>query len=369
MGNIFNSHSIIIFTDVSEEIDDQLFLKWLYSNDKFGATFTIVFCPTNKNTSDYGRSLWKDKYLPHTYHNKTNGSTFKYLTIEEFSKIPSIIYDYGIIISPLKDYNAENLNINYKIFLQGSEAEKSFNTISSEKVINRFRDEDKLIEIPSHKCCMMRPTSDWLKTLPVFYQDQIALIGFKLLIGRMSTNIIIKNGLNVSKLYAEGLINPKVKNTASNYNATKSLLNIKTICSQTPCGINIEDLVPDLIHTQVATRYMQDIFGKDTDYAKDYNGSIECLSKMCKAIDIITETDMFSSRNEVYYSDFNEDFNEDLKLKRAFNKFKECLNTTIGGINFLNPVYDLFAGMVAINYIKTGNYKDDYTVEEFFSLV
>ena len=370
MGNFFSQHDIIVFTDVSEEVDDQLALHWLKTINSYGGTFTIVFCPTNHNTSAYGKTLWEEKYLPHSRELPGKSfSTFKHMTLEEFSIIPEITYDYGIIIAPLKGYTGNNLTITHKLFIQGSREETSFNTLSSEVFINKFHEEGKLIEIPSSKCAKMRPTSEWLTTLPTFYQDQIAMVGFKLLIGRMGTRIITPTKLNISQLYSEGLINPEVKPIASNYNATKALLKIKTKCIAIPDGEDLDDVIPEEIHTIVAKKYFSDIFGGDTSLAKDYEGSIACLARMCKAIDIVTEVDMFTEREEVYYSDFGDDFNGDMKLRDAFVSFKTCLSMTKGPINFLNPVYDLFAGMVAIEYIKTQEYYDDYTVDEFFAKV
>jgi len=370
MGNLFSQYDIVVFTDVSEEIDDQLFLYWLNIINTYGGTFTIVFCPTNHNTSEYGRTLWKEKYLPHSCELPgKSGSTFKHMTLEEFSIIPEITYDYGIVIAPLKGYVGSNLTITKKLFIQGSRGEKSFNTISSDEFIAKFADEGKLIEIPSVKCAKMRPTSQWLTTLPTFYQDQIAMVGFKLLVGRMKTDIITPQGLNISQLYSEGLINPGVKPIASNYNATKALLKIKTKCVEIPDGVDLDGVIPEEIHTIVAKKYFSDIFGDDTSLAKDYEGSIDCLARMCKAIDIVTEVNMFTERGEVYYSDFGDDFNGDMKLRAAFVSFKTCLRMARGSIDFLNPVYDLFAGMVAIDYIKTHKYYDDYTVDEFFTKV
>ena len=369
MGGIFSADSVVIFTDVSEEIDDQLFLHWLKTINTYGGTFTIVFCPTNHNTSAYGKSLWEDKYLPHSRNPSGNSfATFKYLTLEEFSIIPEIIYDYGIVIAPLKGYSGNNLTITEKLFIQGSRGEKSFNTISSDAFIVKFADEDKLIEIPSVKCAKMRPTSEWMKTLPVFYQDQIAMVGFKLLIGRMGTNIMSKE-TNISKLYSEILVNPVVKTTAANYSAVKSILKTKTTCDEIPQGVDIEEVIPDEIHVQVASKYFNDIFGDDTSMAQDYDGSVACLAKICKAIDIVTGEDMFTERGEVYYSDFGDDFDGDMKLLKAFSSFKTCLSLCEGSIDFLNPVYDLFAGMVSIEYIKTKKYYDDYTPEEFFKKI
>ena len=146
-------------------------------------------------------------------------------------------------------------------------------------------------------------------------------------------------------------------------------MKIKTTCDAIPQGIDIEAVVPEEIHVQVATKYFNDIFGDDTSSAQDYDGSVSSLAKICKAIDIVTGVDMFGEREEVYYSDFGDDFNGDIKLRAAFCSFKACLRMTTGSINFLNPVYDLFAGMVAIDYIKTHKYYDDYTVDEFFTKV
>ena len=370
MGNVFSADSVVIFTDVSEEVDDQLFLHWLKTVNTGGGTFTIVFCPTNHNTSAYGKSLWEDKYMPHSHSSSGNlFSSFKHLTLEEFSIIPEITYDYGIVIAPLKGYSGNNLTITEKLFVQGSRAEKSFNTISSDEFIAKFADEGKLIEIPSVKCAKMRPTSKWMSTLPSFYKDQIAMVGFKLLVGRMKVDITTPQGLNISQLYSEVLINPELKATAANYCAVKSILKIKTTSHAIPQGIDIEEVVPEEIHVQVATKYFNDIFGDDTSSAQDYDGSVSSLAKMCKAIDIVTGVDMFGKRGEVYYSDFGDDFNGDMKLRAAFASFKACLVTCEGSINFLNPVYDLFAGMVAIQYIKTKKYYDDYTPEEFFKKI
>ena len=370
MGNCFSQYDIVVFTDVSEEIDDQLFLYWLKTINTYGGTFTIVFCPTNHNTSDHGRTLWEEKYLPHSRELPGKSfSTFKHMTLEEFSIIPEITYDYGIMIAPLKGYTGNNLTITHKLFLQGSRAETSFNTISSDVFISKFDAQGKVIEIPSSKCAKMRPTSEWLATLPIFYQDQIAMVGFKLLVGRMGTRIITPTNLNISQLYSEGLINPGVKPIAANYNAAKALLKIKTKCVAIPDGTDLDDVIPEEIHTMVAKKYFSDIFGEELSLAKDYEGSIACLARMSKAIDIVTEVDMFTERGEVYYSDFGDDFNGDPKLRQAFASFKSCLSMAEGAINFLNPVYDLFAGMVAIEYIKTQKYYDDYTVDEFFTKV
>lgn len=374
MGSAFSYHSVVIFTDVSEEIDDQLLLLWLHTNCTFSATFTIVFCPTNDNTSEHGRSLWVDTYLPHssTTSSNANASTFKYMTLEEFSIIPEVVFQYGLVIAPLKGYSGNNLTIERAVFIQGSQREKSFNTITSGAFITKFKKKFQLIEIPSSACAKMRPHGSWLASLPKFYQEQVSFVGFKLLVGRMGTGIIVREPvmINISQAYAEGLVNPKVKSFASNYMAAKSLLEIFTGES---IDTEMSTLVPDLIHEEVARKYMADIFGEpdcpSRTLAKDYDGSTICVAKMCKVLDIVSSTDMFTDRGEVYYSDFDHTLNGDPVLIGAYSAFTSCLGRAEGMINFLNPVYDLFAGFVAIEYIKTGVYSAEYTPEAFFEMI
>ena len=361
---------MVVFPDAGEEIDDELLLLKLHTNCPLPMEFTIVFCPTHNKTSEEGRSLWVDDYLPHSL--PTGPSTFTYMTLEEFSIIPKVEFQYGLVIGPLRGYSGHNLTIKHRMFIQGSRAEKSFNTITSEEFIAKYERDNKLFEIPSGACAKMRPSGTWLASLPEFYQQQVSFVGFKLLVGRMGTNIVVHEPamINISQAYSEGLVNPGVKSFASNYMAAKSLFEIYTR-DETDTAMSM--LVPDAIHHKVARKYMEDIFGEmgssGRKAAKDFDGSTLCVAKMCKVLDVVSNTDMFTARGEVYYSDFDHTLNGDPVLIKAYRAFTTCLARAEGMINFLNPVYDLFAGFVALEYIKTGNYSTEYTPETFFKMI
>ena len=197
-----SNYSLVVFTDMDEEFDDKLAVYFI---SKFGINALIVFMPSSHGTSQDGFNEWKRMYpiwdkLPH----------FTYITFEEFVKIPKVVCDYVLQISPIKpgknepDYTGHNLVVNMQYVFGGIHKTKegetpSFNLKGSHKLLDNFQ--HKLIEISSELMASKRPFMELYNLLPPLFKENMCWTSFKLTLGRMSQNH------PVAHIYAEGLIN------------------------------------------------------------------------------------------------------------------------------------------------------------------
>ena len=197
-----SNYSLVVFTDLDEEFDDKLALYFI---SKFGIKTLIVFMCSSQGTSQDGFKEWK-----RIYPNWDKLSNFTYVTFEEFLKIPKVVCDYVLQISPIKtgkneaDYTGDNLVVNIQYVFGGIHKTKegetpSFNLKGSHKLLENFQ--DKLIEISSELMATKRPFIELYNLLPPLFKENMCWTSFKLTLGRMSQNH------PVAHIYAEGLIN------------------------------------------------------------------------------------------------------------------------------------------------------------------
>lgn len=348
---IFDKNSLVVFTDLDEEFDDKLAVYFI---SKFGINTTIVFMPSSRGSSQDGFKEWK-RIMP--IWDKLPNMT--YITFEEFVKIPKVVCDYVLQISPmplvnkLPSYAGNNLVVNEQYVFGGiyhtKEGETpSFNLKGSQLILEKFQ--HKLIEISSTLMAQKRPFMGLYNLLPPLFRENMCWTSFKLTLGRMSENH------HVAHIYAEGLINSLVGRGA-NEESVRKMYN---------------EVFSDEIKNFIVPQYYKIILDKNL-HKKTYQLTKQYLDKI-QAKHPSTENNLFrmnialsilfpgiwNNQSELISSD--KITPNDPKIKVLWERFKTFKIEKV--INTFNPIYDLFAAYILLNVIKTNFSSGKLSIEE-----
>ena len=342
-----------VATDSSEEIDDQLAMRYLRTVD-VPMNLTFIFTGTSKITAEQSLKEFTETFEMHipileNFRNVTLTTlgTYKH----GGQKNP----DYFLQIAPMNFYTGDNLEVKQKYILAGDfkSDSPSFNMNGSEAITQKFFDQGKLVDISSPHMATMRFNGELLSKFTGPFNEYIVFTAFKLAFGRMHPKC------PVAQEFAEGLVNPDV-GRGVNY---KSVMSIAK-------NLDVPSIPSFYTHTEPydaleAKKYFKDIFGADW---KDTNGSICKLNHINYILHYINvfatgirPSALFHDNGgEVFYSDFTVDTIPEL-LKPSWEYFKANASKLI---DCYNPVYDLFAGYVLVGFLK-GESRVSHNVTEF----
>ena len=357
-----------VLTDSSEEIDDELCIKYLRELKDVPLKLLFIFTGTDSITSQEAIDTWYSKGFESSILT-LDDKEYKFITLEEYSSNDNYNPDYFLQIAPGKEYTGDNLEVKEKFIFAGDVAglKPSFNYKGSDIIVNKFFQQGKLVCIPSEVMSRMRMNEELLNKFYGSYRENIVFTAFKLAMGRMHPKH------PVASKFAEGLINPE-KGRGINYKSVMIMaekLGISaTHGSSTP-------------YSPESIKYFTDIFGEEwVGFKKDDNGlpihwgpgsSIDLLTKMNDVLYWINikatgENNNIFEQNggEVFYSDFNIDTIPDLLIP-CWEYFKDNASKLI---DCYNPVYDLFAGYVLVGFIKNTFPPRAYSdCDEFLNIV
>lgn len=347
--------SIVVFTDVGvKDIDDELLLKYLIEN-KNDMIINVVFMGSDGVSPEQAMWNWS-KYKEHILSKYSPEEKVKlckkitYHTINNFKKM-KCSFDYALQISPMDGYDGGNIEIKEKYIFAGdyitpNGSRPSFNRQGSNKILDRFNNECKLVDIPSKHMAKMRFNQELLEKFTGPFFDSIVFTAFMLAFGRM-------NPEHPANKFAEGLINPEVGRGA-NYNSVmkmKDILQIDTsndICYTKYCRskkyFDIASIVyfKDLEDNGVKSETTE----QSVKFLTEINKVLQGISdKSCEEHD--TEiVDIFGKDGlqGVYVSNFDVNTIPEL-LKPSWELFKKNADKLFESFN---PVYDLFAGYILV---------------------
>ena len=358
------SIEVHVLTDRSEEIDDELCIKYLRELKEVPLKLLFIFTGTESITSLEAIDTWYSKGFESSTLTLEDKEC-KFITLEEYSSNDIHEPDYFLQIAPGKGYTGDNLEVKEKFIFAGEVAgvKPSFNYKGSSNIVDKFFQQGKLVCIPSEIMSGMRLNEELLNKFQGAYLENIVFTAFKLAFGRMHPKH------PVAPRFAEGLVNPE-KGRGVNYKSV--MIMAEKLGISTTHG-NSTPYSPESI------KYFTDIFGEEWDgFNKDDNGlpsqwgpgsSIDLLTKMNDVLNWINinatgnDTNIFEQNGgEVFYSDFNIDTIPELLIP-CWEYFKANASKLI---DCYNPVYDLFAGYCLVGFIKNNNESRLYSSPEDF---
>ena len=368
--------TIHVFTDVGvEDTDDELGIKYLL-NFKDPLNVLIVFTGSASISAGNALAYWVRTFESTVLSKMTPGTTFAYTTLSDYAAAHSNCCDYALQIGPMKGYDGANMNVTKKYIFAGDYktpegARPSFNRTGSEKILDKFFEEGKLLDIPSAHMVKMRFNKQLLSKFSIDSEDpfssNIVFTAFMLIFARMSPD-------HVACKFAEGLVNPSVGRGA-NYSSVSKLcfemlgVNVDFLRSQEDT-LNDTGNCLNVDSCENAARNYCDDLEKNGVTLKDKSGTIKHLADMNIILQCIADKgrevvesseliDIFAD-GKVYVSDFDVD-SIPSNLHNAWELFKKNADSLT---DCFNPVYDLFAAYVMTGVI-VGENRVTHSPEEF----
>ena len=156
---------IHIFTDVGvKDTDDELLLKYL-ANNNTAMNLLVVFTGSDGITAGDALAYWIRTFESNVLQNLTPGTSI-YTHFSDY-KSHDQVCDYCLQISPLDGYDGSNMTVNEKYIFAGDYntphgSRPSFNRGGSETILDKFYNENKLVDIPLEHMVKMRFNSELL---------------------------------------------------------------------------------------------------------------------------------------------------------------------------------------------------------------
>lgn len=375
--------TIHVFTDIGvEDTDDELGVKYLLNyNDPLNVL--IVFTGSASISAGNALAYWVRTFERTVLSKLTPGTTFAYTTLSDYAAAAENCCEYALQIGPLKGYDGANMVVNRNYVFAGDYktpegARPSFNRAGSEKILDKFFKEGKLVDIPSAHMVKMRFNKDLLSKFSTDADDpfasNIVFTAFLLIFARMSPN-------HVANKFAEGLVNPNCGRGANFTSVSKlcfELLGVdvdflrghEDLLNETGSCLNVKSC------ETVAKNYCEEL-EKNGVTLKDKEGTIKSLTDVNIMLQCIADkgrevvesseaVDIFDrgSQGMVYVSDFDVD-NIPSKLENAWELFKKNADSLT---DCFNPVYDLFAAYVMTG-LMAGENRVAHSPEEFLEKI
>ncbi len=372
---------IHVFTDVGvKDIDDELLMMYLISQENVDLTF--VFMGSDSVSPSEALAHWIREYEPTVLNTisctqvsvKSHSfipANVSYMTISEYKEFDAIACDYALQIAPMSGYEGYNLSVREKYIFAGDYAtpvggRDSFNKQGSQDILDRFQNEDKLIDIPSVHMAKMRFNKILFSKFSGNFHDNIVFTAFMLAFGRMDPT-------HPANKFAEGLINPKVGRGANYSSVMKMGFELQGVNIDALRGMENTLSEMSLLNIKsceaAATNYCDTLESHGVTL-EDRDGTIKCLTDMNIYLQSINNQSEFtppSERVDIFkngsvFTSSDIDINGmPHEILPAWNFFKSNAESITDSFN---PVYDLFAGYVLMGIIK-GDDRVNHTPEEF----
>lgn len=194
--------SILIFTDVGEEIDDEIalfwFLNFVYDVTKHDVTIVFTEGVVGASITPVGRYEIFRKYFPHA------PKSIHYIyELVELRKITGRVYDKMLQIAPLRgvpvDFLAQNTIKIIYLMGQRKPYPGSINTyksfVKNRKAMNEYREQLKHLEdvetvsISTEICRKVPLTSKLVQKLPEEFCSQIFEKAYEQFVGRVEAHL------------------------------------------------------------------------------------------------------------------------------------------------------------------------------------
>lgn len=370
--------SIHIFTDVGvKDIDDELLLKYL-ANNKIPLNLLVVFTGSDGISAGNALAHWIRTFESDILQKLTSGTSISYTTLSEY-KCSEQSCDYVLQIAPLDGCELHYLDVKEKYVFAGDYitpegARPSFNRQGSDKILDRFHKENKLVDISSAHMATMRFNEELLSKFTGPFRESIVFTAFMLAFGRM-------NPKHSANKFAEGLINPNAGRGA-NYSSVMKM-GFKLQGNTTDEFRAMQDVLGDnklidIKSCEIAAKNYCDSLVENGVTLKDREGTIKCLTDIniyLQSIIVSSALPLKKGQKAVISRDkivnifesgsvFTSDFDINTIPKEILPAWEFFKQNAEELYESFNPVYDLFAGYVMVGIIK-GEDRTNHSREEF----
>ncbi len=307
--------NILVFHDAGEECDDQIAL-WKLDTYLSGAKIFAVVCGKTREIQEQRLAKWKELFSKID----TKRNLFVNVLLCD-ANFPDVFkFDAVLQIAPLFGFDSENIKTDLYV-LMGS-VDNSVNCPKdSVDLFRRFQGQSIVVE--SAEAAKVRPTKDFLKSVPQVLVDEMVSVGFRLALCRCDPN----------EVYAEGLINSNVGRGA-NFTTIFNMYN--AVCGKIEIEFEFNEC------TEIEW-YIESLkVKKFPEITKNL------MYTMYKALDTI-----FGFEVPVITAPGWSKFLESGQGIKAFAKFKEV---AMEHPEILNPMYDYHAATILLdNFDVSGN--------------
>jgi hypothetical protein len=219
---------VLVLHDAGEECDDQIAL-WKLMSTLENTTLNLVICGRTLEIQQDRLAKWL-KLLPSLDNGK---NVVINMLLSDFKLICDVKYDAVLQIAPLFGFDSPHVKTDHYI-LMGS-VDNSVNCPKgSVDLFRRFEEHPGTIVVESADAAKVRPTKEFIQTVPKVLLNEMVSVGFRLMLCRC----------NPTEVYAEGLINCKVGRGA-NFDTVMNMFNA-TVNSEGEEGDNVEHTVVPL---------------------------------------------------------------------------------------------------------------------------
>jgi hypothetical protein len=199
---------VLVLHDAGEECDDQIAL-WKLMSTLENTTLNLVICGRSLEIQQDRLSKWL-KLLPSLDNHK---NVVINMLLSDFKVVCDVKYDAVLQIAPLFGFDSPFVKTD-RYVLMGS-VDNSVNCPKgSVDLFRRFEGLPGTIVVESAVAAKVRPTKEFIQTVPKVLLNEMVSVGFRLMLCRC----------DVTEVYAEGLINCKVGRGA-NFDTVMNMFN------------------------------------------------------------------------------------------------------------------------------------------------
>jgi hypothetical protein len=199
---------VLVLHDAGEECDDQIAL-WKLMSTLENTTLNLVICGKTLEIQQDRLSKWL-KILPELDNGK---NIVINMLLSDFKVVCDVKYDAVLQIAPLFGFDSAFIKTD-RYVLMGS-VDNSVNCPKgSVDLFRRFEGHPGTIVVESAVAAKVRPTKEFIQTVPLVLLNEMLSVGFRLMLCRC----------DVTEVYAEGLINCKVGRGA-NFDTVMNMFN------------------------------------------------------------------------------------------------------------------------------------------------
>ena len=307
---------VLVLHDAGEECDDQIAL-WKLISTLENTTLNFVICGRTLDIQQDRLSKWL-KLLPSLDNGK---NVVVNILLSDLIFISEIKYDAVLQIAPLFGFDSVMIKTD-RYVLMGS-VDNSVNCPKgSVDLFRRFQGLPGTIVVESAVAAKVRPTKEFIKTVPLVLLNEMLSVGFRLMLCRC----------DVTEVYAEGLINCKVGRGA-NFDTVMNMFNATNKSGESD---NVEHILEN--NPEIEWYINSLVVKKEPEVTK------KLMEIMYRALDKV-----FGFMVPVITASGWTKFLESEQGVKSFLKFK---NVAFEHPEILNPMYDYHAATILLDNIK-----------------
>jgi hypothetical protein len=310
---------VLVLHDAGEECDDQIAI-WKLITELNGAFITLVICGRTNDIQQDRLSKWL-KLLPSLDNGK---NVVINILLSDFKLVCDVKYDAVLQIAPL--FGFDSLNVKTDRYVLMGSVDNSVNCPKgSVDLFRRFEGLPGTIVVESADAAKVRPTKEFIQTIPKVLFNEMLIVGFRLMLCRC----------NPTEVYAEGLINCKVGRGA-NFDTVMNMFNATFVSEGEENVDNVEHTVVPLENNPEIEYYINSLVVK-----KEPEITMRMMEIMYRALDKV-----FGFMVPVITASGWTKFLESEQGVKSFSKFEKV---ALEHPEILNPLYDYYAATILLD--------------------